>query len=143
MEVPMASIVELPQTSAAEATCEYDRRMLFMSGIWESPGSRFRFRATLEVDRLGRRNGPIFWHALYTHFNPPQWFGTEFVAGSLLDHDLQLEGYEVDDPRLARDLYRLRLSGGEAGSVEGISWTCRKDWSGRLTGKYVFQNRRS
>ena len=137
----MSNLLVLPETSESVASCAYNRRILFLAGSWEAPGSKFRFRATLEVDRFGGVEGPIFWQALVTHFHPPQWFGTEMVLGSVRDYDLQLEGYSVDDPRLARDSYKLRLSGGESGSLEGISLHCRKDWSGRVAGQYSFQNR--
>ena len=48
-----------PETAEATRTSEYDYRVLFLSGTWQTPiGSEFRLRATLHVQKDGGYRSP-------------------------------------------------------------------------------------
>ena len=134
--------VLLPEISEANCISAYDHRVLFLSGIWEMPGSEFRLRATILVRKDGSADGSIYWQAVRVHGYPAHYFATEWVRGFIRGRDVELEGYEVE-PGLSRDSYRITLSGdSEAGTFGGITRTPLNNWDGRINGKYLFRNRK-
>src|SRR5437868_2761633 len=130
-----------PETREATESSEYDYRILYLSGVWRKPGSEFRLRATIRVDRDGAAAGPIYWQAFVAHGRPASYFATEWVRGCVKGRDIELEGYEVE-PGLSPDSYRITLTGEDAGLFHGISRTYYHNWCGRMEGQYQFQNRK-
>lgn len=136
----MSTVVK-PQIVESSQTAEYDVRVLFLSGLWEKPGSKFGFRATIHVGKSGSADGAIYWRAYLVGGRPANYFATEAVHGAVRGLDVELEGHDVE-PGLAIDAYKITLSGGgEAGTFAGI--TRASNWSGRMEGQYQFRNRRS
>jgi hypothetical protein len=71
-----------PQTAESTRTSEYDYRVLFLSGTWQTPiGSEFRLRATLYVQKDGSIDGCMYWRAVRIRGVPQCYFGTEAVRG--------------------------------------------------------------
>ena len=133
--------VAVPETSELECTSDYDHRVLFLSGTWESPGNEFKHRATIIVRKDGSADGSIYWQAVRVHGYAAHYFATEWVNGFIRGRDVELEGYKVE-PGLWPDSYRITLSGdGEAGTFGGITRTWRNNWEGRINGTYLFRNR--
>ncbi len=131
-----------PTASESTLTSEYDYRVLFLSGSWQMPGSEFRLRATINVQKDGTAEGPIYWQAIRVHGGPASYFAIERVQGVVRGQDVELEGYEVE-PGLAPDSYKITLTGDDAGVFGGISRTYHLNWCGRMEGKYLFQNRKA
>jgi hypothetical protein len=131
-----------PTISESTRTSEYDYRILFLSGTWQKPGSEFRFRATIYVQKDGAAEGPIYWQAIRAYGGPASYFATERVRGFVRGHEVKLDGYKVE-PGLSPDSYRITLEGNDAGVFGGISRTYYLNWSGRMEGKYLFQNRKA
>jgi hypothetical protein len=137
------ALVPAPETSEAECTSDYDHRVLFLSGTWERPGNEFRLRATIIVRRDGGADGSIYWQAVRVHGQAAHYFATEWVRGFVRGRDVELDGYEVE-PGLAPDSYRITLSGdGEAGPFGGITRARLNNWDGRISGRYLFRNRKA
>ena len=133
----------IPVTVHSTRTSEYDYRVLYLSGTWTRPGSEFRFRATLYIQKDGSADGAIYWRAVTSNGKPAGFFASEFVRGFLRQNELELDGIEVEDG-LYPDSYRLRLSGGgEAGPFGGSTKTCQLNWCGCMEGQYVFRNRKN
>jgi hypothetical protein len=132
-----------PETSESTRTSEYDYRVLFLSGTWQTPiGSEFRLRATLHVQKDGSIDGCMYWRAVRIRGVPQCYFGTEAVSGFVRGHEVELRGHQADHPGLALDVYEILLTGNdEAGVFAGRS-RAYGDWSGRLEGQYLFQNRK-
>ena len=141
--VPVLEITEpVVETSGSDCTSEYDHRVLYLSGTWERPGSAFRFRATIIVGKDGSLDGSFYWQAVRVHGYPAHYFATEWLHGFIKGRDVELEGYKVE-PGLACDSYKITLSGdGEAGTFGGITRTPLNNWEGRISGHYLFQNRK-
>jgi hypothetical protein len=133
----------VPETAESTRTSEYDYRVLFLSGTWQTPiGSEFRLRATLYVQQDGSVDGCIYWRAVRIRGVPQCYFGTEAVRGFVKGRELELRGHYADHPGLALDVYEILLTGNdEAGVFAGRS-RAYGDWSGRLEGQYRFQNRK-
>lgn len=132
-----------PQTVKVTSTSEYDYRVLYLSGTWSRPGSEFRLRATLLIQKDGSLDGAIYWRAVKSNGRPADFFATEHVQGSLRQNELEFDGVDAE-PGLITDSYRLKLSGsGEAGPFGGITKTCMLNWCGCMEGQYVFRNRKN
>jgi len=130
-----------PQLVETEQTSEYDVRVLFLSGQWEKPGSKFGFRATIHIEKDGTADGAIYWRAYQVAGQSAAYFATEAVHGAVRGVEVELEGHDVE-PGLAIDAYKITLSGGgEAGTFAGI--TRANNWGGRMEGQYQFRNRKS
>lgn len=130
-----------PKTIETEKTAEYDVRVLFLSGNWEKPGSKFGFRATIYIEKDGTADGAIYWRAYQVSGQSASYFATEAVHGCARGMEVDLEGHHVE-PGLAEDAYKITLAGGdEAGTFSGV--TRANNWAGRMEGQYQFRNRRS
>lgn len=127
--------------SESSQTAEYDLRVLFLSGMWEKPGSKFSFRATIYIEKDGSADGAIYWRAYQVGGQPAGYFATEAVHGAVRGLQVELEGHFVE-AGLAEDAYKITLSGGaEVGTFAGI--TRANNWGGRMEGQYQFKNRKS
>lgn len=131
----------LTRTHGEPRTSEYSERILFLSGRWSSSiQSEFVLRATIRVLRDGGAEGAIYWRSLKIAAHPQVIFGTELVHGCVQSTSVELRGHRTD-PGLAVDVYDLVLTGtDEAGTFGGRS-RAYGDWSGRLSGTYVYRNR--
>jgi hypothetical protein len=135
--------VPVVETSESDCTSVYDHRVLFLSGTWEMPRNECRLRATIIVGKDGSADGSIYWQAVRVRGKAAHYFATEWVHGFIRGRDVELDGYEVE-PGLARDSYRITLSGdGEAGTFGGITRTPLNNWGGRINGQYLFRNRKA
>ncbi|MEI6233910.1 MAG: hypothetical protein WCT04_12710 [Planctomycetota bacterium] len=136
----MSTVLELKRAETP-ATSEYDVRVLFLSGNWEKPGSKFGFRATIYIEKDGTADGAIYWRAYQIGGQPASYFATEAVFGCVRGPEVELEGHDVE-PGLAQDAYKITLNGGDdAGTFAGI--TRADNWKGRVDGTYQFRNRKS
>ena len=96
---------------------------------------------TYEKD--GSIDGCMYWRAVRIRSVPQCYFGTEAVRGFVRGREVELRGHQADHPGLALDVYELHLTGNdEAGVFAGRS-RAYGDWSGRLEGRYLFQNRKN
>ncbi len=130
-----------PRSAETEKTAEYDVRVLFLSGQWEKPGSKFGFRATIYIEKDGTADGAIYWRAYQVSGNSANYFATEAVHGCVRGLEVEMEGHHVE-AGLAEDAYKITLSGGgDEGTFAGI--TRANNWGGRMEGQYQFRNRKS
>lgn len=135
--------VLVPKAVESTRTSEYAYRVLFLTGTWRKPGSDFRFRATIYVQKDGAAEGSIYWRAIRTHGMPACYFATECVRGFVSGRNVELDGQAVE-PGLSPDSYRITLSGTDKeGPFSGISRTYFNNWCGRMEGAYVFRNRKA
>ena len=137
-----SAVLLIPEKIEDPRTCQYDHRILLLSGFWEKPKCRAKLQGSIYVFSNGSADGIINWQVLLQHGTKLNVFGREKVNGFVIGNDVELDGYESDFT-IYTDNYKMHLVGGEAGVFGGKSLTRERNWSGTLEGNYQFKNRKA